>query len=43
MVLSAPHSCTAAVMHGANRPVELQHFSAPELEPGGVLLETIFS
>jgi L-iditol 2-dehydrogenase len=30
-------------MHGASRPVELQHFSAPELEPGGVLLETIFS
>lgn len=43
MVLSAHASCTAAVMHGANRPVELQHFSAPELEPGGVLLETIFS
>jgi len=43
MVLSAHHSCTAAVMHGANRPVELQHFSPPELEPGGVLLETVFS
>ncbi|WP_257453444.1 zinc-binding dehydrogenase [Archangium lipolyticum] len=41
--MSAPHFCTAAVMHGADRPVELQRFSAPELEPGGVLLETIFS
>ncbi|WP_234070288.1 zinc-binding dehydrogenase [Myxococcus stipitatus] len=30
-------------MHGADRPVELQHFPAPELAPGEVLLETLFS
>lgn len=41
--MSAPHTCNAAVMVEADRPVEVQRFSAPELEPGGVLLETLFS
>ncbi|MFP2900325.1 zinc-binding dehydrogenase [Corallococcus sp. 4LFB] len=41
--MSAPHTCSAAVMVGADRPVEIRHFSTPELEPGGVLLETLFS
>lgn len=41
--MNDPRGCTAAVMVGADRPLELQHFSAPDLEPGGVLLETIFS
>lgn len=30
-------------MVGPNRSVELRRFTPPELEPGGVLLETIFS
>ena len=36
-------SALAAVMTGANRPLSLQRLPVPELEPGSVLLETLFS
>src|SRR5512144_1975466 len=33
----------AAVMTRANAPLEIQEFAEPELEPGAILLETIYS
>ena len=33
----------AAVMPGPNRPVELREFSSPAVEPGAVLLQTLYS
>src|SRR3972149_3802349 len=33
----------AAVMTAPHKPIEVQNLPAPKVEPGGILLETIFS
>ena len=41
--LSASDSIRAAVMTAPGEPIEVREFSRPSLEPGALLLETVFS